>query len=87
VDVLLTDVIMPGMGGRELAGRLAQRYSRLKVIYMSGYTGDGVLQQGGLEPGMPFVEKPFRGDELARRIRETLDEPARSADAVSGDHE
>jgi two-component system, cell cycle sensor histidine kinase and response regulator CckA len=73
VDLMLTDVIMPGMSGRELAERLTQAHPQLKVVYMSGYTGNGILHQGVLDPEMPFVEKPFRGEELMRRVRETLD--------------
>ena len=72
VDLLLTDVIMPGMSGRDLAMQLGGRRPDLRVVYMSGYTDDAVVRHGMLEPGLAYVEKPFRPQALLRKIREAL---------------
>jgi two-component system cell cycle sensor histidine kinase/response regulator CckA len=73
VDLLLTDVVMPLMSGRDLAHRLLQRRGELKILYMSGYTDDTIIQHGGLEPGTAFLQKPFSPSVLARKVREVLD--------------
>jgi two-component system, cell cycle sensor histidine kinase and response regulator CckA len=75
IDLLLTDVIMPGMNGRELARALATARPRMKVLYMSGYTDAAMTQQGILAPGTAFLSKPFTPEALARKIREVLDGP------------
>jgi len=72
VDLVLTDVVMPGMSGRSLADRLASRYPGLRVLYMSGYTDDAIVRHGMLEPGLAYLQKPFRPDALARKVREVL---------------
>ena len=74
IDVLLTDVVMPGASGPELTKRLVERRPALKVIYMSGYTGDAIVQHGVLKPGIAFLHKPFTSDTLGRKIREVLDQ-------------
>jgi len=73
IDLLVTDVVMPEMGGGELVERLAARRPDLKVLYISGYTSDEVLRRGiqGATPG--FLHKPFTSDDLMRRVREVLD--------------
>jgi PAS domain S-box-containing protein len=73
VDLLLSDVVMPRLGGRELAARLRERRPELPVIFMSGYTADTILRQGISEAGGPFLQKPFSAQQLARKLRETLD--------------
>jgi two-component system, cell cycle sensor histidine kinase and response regulator CckA len=73
IDVLLTDVVMPGGSGPELTRHLVQRRPGLKVIYMSGYTEDTIVHHGVLAPGIAFLQKPFTGESLGRKIRETLD--------------
>jgi signal transduction histidine kinase len=73
VDVLLTDVIMPGMSGAALARQLVARRPELKVIYMSGYTDDAVVHHDVLKPGTAFLNKPFDSAALAKKIREVLD--------------
>ena len=73
VDLVISDVVMPEMGGRELGRRLASLRPSLPVLYTSGYTGEDVIQRGLLEPGAPFQQKPFAPEELARTVREMLD--------------
>ncbi len=73
IHVLLTDVIMPGLSGRDLATRLAALRPETRVIYMSGYTDDAITRHGVLEPGFVFVQKPFTPDALARTVRDVLD--------------
>ena len=72
IDILITDVVMPGMGGRELAKRLLQIRPTLGVLYLSGYTEDTILHQGVLGPGTAFLQKPFTLQNLARKVREVL---------------
>src|SRR6266516_3968683 len=74
IHLVLTDVIMPGMNGRELVQRLVQRRPGLRVLYMSGYPGDAIVHRGALEPGMAFLQKPFMPEDLARKVREVLDQ-------------
>src|SRR5438034_1126981 len=73
IHLMITDVVMPGMNGRELAELACARRSDLKVLYVSGYTGEAVLQHRLLEPGVAFLQKPFTPDVLARKTREVLD--------------
>jgi CheY-like chemotaxis protein len=73
IDLLLTDVIMPGMSGRELADAARVLRPGLKVLYCSGYSEDAIIHQGRLDPGVQLLTKPFRRGELARRVREVLD--------------
>jgi len=75
VDLLMTDVVMPGMSGRDLADRVAERRPGIKVLYLSGYTDDAIVRHGVLEPGIAFLQKPFSADALARKVREVLDSP------------
>jgi two-component system, cell cycle sensor histidine kinase and response regulator CckA len=73
IHLLLTDVVMPGISGRVLADQLKQKRSDVKVVFMSGYTGQRVGEKEILEPGSLFLQKPFTRDSLARKIREALD--------------
>lgn len=74
LSMLLTDVIMPEMSGRELADALRMRHPSLAVLYMSGYTATVIDRQGGLDPGVAFINKPFSVADLSRKVRQTLDE-------------
>jgi len=78
IDLLLTDVIMPLMGGRELAERLKADHPNLKVIFFSGYTDNSIVHHGVLEEGVSFIQKPFAMDDLALKIREVLDTPVQA---------
>jgi CheY-like chemotaxis protein len=74
IHLLLTDVIMPGMNGRELAEAVAASRAGIKLLYMSGYTDELVTQQGILNPGLQLLEKPFTRESLLSRVRAVLDE-------------
>ena len=73
IDLLITDLVMPHMGGKELAARLKITHPDTMVLFMSGYTGELIIRQGELEPGTTFIQKPFVPSVLARKVREILD--------------
>jgi CheY-like chemotaxis protein len=73
IDVLLTDVVMPGVSGPELTKQLIEQRPALKVIYMSGYTEEAIARHGVLTPGIAFLQKPFTSETLGRKIREVID--------------
>ena len=75
VHLLLTDVIMPHMTGKELAERLKQSRPEIKVLYMSGYAADVISSRGSLDPGESYIAKPFSLDSLLTKVREILSSP------------
>jgi PAS domain S-box-containing protein len=74
IDLVLTDIVMPGMNGRGLVERLAGIRPRIKSLYMSGYTDDDIIRRGFIEPSKSFLQKPFTSDALLQTVRKVLDE-------------
>ncbi len=72
-DLLITDVVMPKMGGRELAKKLSAQLPNIKILFTSGYTADAVVRHGVIEINSNFIQKPFTPENLANKIREILD--------------
>jgi two-component system, cell cycle sensor histidine kinase and response regulator CckA len=72
IDLVITDVVMPGMGGRELVKQLAQSRPQTRVLYLSGYTEDAIVSEGTIESGAAFLQKPFTLQNLSRKVREVL---------------
>jgi PAS domain S-box-containing protein len=83
VDLVISDVVMPEMGGRELGQSLTLFDPDLPVLYISGYTGDDVVQRGLLDPGAPFQQKPFTPNALASKVRTMLDQRSHRREATS----
>src|SRR4029079_2904932 len=77
IDLLLTDVIMPGLNGRELGRRAQALRPRLRVLYMTGYSRNAVVHHGRLDEGVDLIQKPVSQAQLATRVREILDRPLR----------
>src|SRR5207244_12453025 len=73
IELLVTDVVMPDMNGRELARRLTEARPRVKILYLSGYTDDAILHRGVLQEGVAFLQKPFSLRSLARNMRPVLE--------------
>lgn len=75
VNGVLTDVAMPGLGGKQLGETIARCWPRVRVLYMSGFPGLRVVSEGSIGPTDPFIQKPFTEEQLGRRIRELLANP------------
>ena len=73
IHLMLTDVVMPGMSGQELAEEVKSQRPTMKVLFMSGYTENAIIHHGVLDPDIAFIQKPFKYDTLARKVREMLD--------------
>jgi len=73
IDILLTDVVMPGMNGRELADQVASLSPATKVLYMSGYTDDAIRNHGVREQSLAVIAKPFTHETLIRRVSDALE--------------
>ncbi|HEX8814854.1 MAG TPA: PAS domain S-box protein [Terriglobales bacterium] len=72
IDILITDVVMPGMNGREVSSRLCAAHPNTRVLYLSGYAEDAIVHEGVLDPGASFLQKPFTLQTLTRKVREVL---------------
>jgi two-component SAPR family response regulator len=77
IDLLITDVVMPGMNGRELADRARDLYPEMRILFTSGYTQNFIVDDGVLHDGLNFIGKPYTLPALARKARSVLDSPAR----------
>ena len=73
IDLVMTDVLMPGMSGRELADALRARDAGLKVLFQSGHTGDALVRHGIVQTEAAFLQKPYTLDALSKKLREVLD--------------
>jgi len=82
IDILLTDVVMPGYDGKQLHDRLCEGNPDLPVLFMSGYTDRAILDNGVLDPGVPFIQKPFSPAQLVRKVRSVLDDTDLPASSV-----
>ena len=85
IDILVTDLVMPVMGGRELVEQINARGLPMRVLFMSGYTDDEVMRRGLLEPGCAFLPKPFGLDAFIGKVREVLDAPSHATPSFSSD--
>jgi two-component system cell cycle sensor histidine kinase/response regulator CckA len=72
LDMIITDVVMPGMSGRELAKQVTADWPKIKVLFLSGYTEESIIHDGVLEAGTAFLQKPFSLQALSRKVREVL---------------
>ncbi|UCH81338.1 MAG: response regulator [Nitrospiraceae bacterium] len=86
IDLLLTDVVMPGMNGNELAERLSKKWPETGVIFMSGYTDDAIAHHGVLNEGVVLVNKPIKGDVLSKMIRQVLDDRSNKNEVICSTH-
>jgi CheY-like chemotaxis protein len=75
----LTDVVMPGMSGRQVADAVRQIRPALKVLFMTGYSQNAIVHQGRLDPGVQLIQKPLSQAQLATRIRDVLDAPRQTS--------
>ncbi|MBI5069638.1 MAG: response regulator [Deltaproteobacteria bacterium] len=84
IDLLLTDVVLPGMNGKEIAARLGEHRPALRVLFMSGYAANVIVHRGAVDEGVHFIQKPLSLDALASKVREALDGASRPALATAG---
>lgn len=73
IDLVITDVIMPRMGGKELSDRIQSLNDTMKILFMSGYTDQSIVHQGVIDPGVFFIQKPFTQQSLLKKVRDVLD--------------
>jgi two-component system cell cycle sensor histidine kinase/response regulator CckA len=86
IHLMLSDVIMPHMSGRELTARVLSRHPETRVLYMSGYADSAIVHHGVLDEGTWFIQKPFHSEALALKVREVLDAPLPEINGASGPH-
>jgi len=84
IDLMITDLVMPGMSALDMVRALVPTRPGIRVLYMSGYTDHAVVRHHLLHPGIPFIQKPFAPDRLAHKVREVLDGPRPSKDQLAG---
>jgi CheY-like chemotaxis protein len=72
IDAVLTDLAMPGLGGRQLGETISSCWPKIQVIYMSGFAMQRMVSDGALDPKEPFVQKPFTAEQLTRAVREAM---------------
>lgn len=72
IAVVITDLAMPGLGGRRLGETIASCWPQVRVLYMSGFPGQRMVNEGALDPNHPFIQKPFTSEQLGRRVRDLL---------------
>jgi CheY-like chemotaxis protein len=77
IKLLVTDMVMPGMSGRQVAEALEQQRPAMRVLYLSGYTENAIVQRGTLGTDLPFLQKPYTMQGLLRKVRQLLDQPAK----------
>jgi DNA-binding NtrC family response regulator len=75
ITAVLTDLAMPGIGGRTLGETIANCWPQVRVLYMSGFPAQRMVNEGALDPSHPFIQKPFTSDQLGRKVRELLAHP------------
>jgi CheY-like chemotaxis protein len=73
LDLVLSDIILPGLSGPELVAHIRERHPTIKVLFMSGYMDHSMLKPGAIDPAMHLIQKPFTPETLARKVREVLD--------------
>jgi YesN/AraC family two-component response regulator len=74
INLLITDIVMPGMNGRDLSKKMNQLFPNLKCLFMSGYTANVIAHHGVLDDGVQFIQKPFSRQDLSSTVRDILDE-------------
>jgi two-component system, cell cycle sensor histidine kinase and response regulator CckA len=75
IDLVVTDVAMPGIGGRQLGETIFRCWPRVRVLFMSGFPAHRIVEEGALDPTSPFLQKPFTRDQLTRKVKDVLATP------------
>jgi two-component system, cell cycle sensor histidine kinase and response regulator CckA len=75
IDLVVTDVAMPGIGGRQLGETIFRCWPRVRVLFMSGFPAHRIVEEGALDPVSPFLQKPFTRDQLTRKVKDVLATP------------